>query len=216
MTQTPEEIPMGSGANQPLKKEPPNFEDMLQLEAAFARRLASRNNDNNVAVDNEANRNDDQAGSLETSIKFSTGIIEKVNSFCDQLHENLEEMVNWQSRESVFKFFDDLRRLFKMLFKTMALTSGEEEIDQQAERFQVVFEKFFVAYLAVLEEAKKHTNEDDIKLGIPVIAENELAEQRLVLEDDMMQEILSTNHLVLESLKKSTKNSALVEILENY
>lgn len=215
MTQTPEEIPMVSGANQPLKKEPPNFEDMLQLEAAFARRLASRNNVD-AGTNGETSNNDDESSSLETSIKFSTGIIEKVNSFCDQLHENLGEMVNWQSRESVFKFFDDLRRLFKMLFKTMALTSGEEEIDQQAERFQVVFEKFFVAYLAVLEEAKKHTGEDDTKLGIPVIAESELEEQRLVLEDDMMQEILSTNHLVLESLKKSTKNPALAEILKDY
>lgn len=194
--------------SQPEEKKDLTFEDILKVDSAFAERLSDRGRE---TVDDIGD-----AEKLQNRIALSNEIINKTINFCDQFESDLSKMTNWQNRKDIFRLFANLTKLFNILYKAMSLTSGDEELDKQAERFNVVFEKFFVVYLSVLDEAKKHKNENDPILDVPIIAENELEEQKFVLGDDMIQEVLSTNHLLLDSIKKLTANAELAKILEDY
>lgn len=154
---------------------------------------------------------------LEKNIQLSNYIIEKVVYFCTKLNGNLDKEVDWASREDIFHFFENFSRFFGTICDAIALTSGKENIEDQAARWQESLRQFFTLYLEALKEAEKHLTEKDQSLGHEALFQGDLEDLRLVLEDDMLQEIVSTNHIILSAIAKNEQTSPeLLEMLANY
>lgn len=154
---------------------------------------------------------------LGENMQLSNEMIDKITYFCVQKSLNLKELTVWGKREDIGHFFNNLNRLRQTLMKVIALTSGKEDLSQQAERFKIPVQKFLTLYILALEEVEKHKDTLDPVLQIPVVTEPDLEGYKLVLEDDIMQDIFSTNHLILELLKKDPETHFKIkEILEDY
>lgn len=154
---------------------------------------------------------------LGENTQLSNEMIDKITHFCAQESLNLKESTVWGKREDISHFFNNLNRLRQTLMKVIALTSGKEDLSQQAERFKIPVQKFLTLYILALEEVEKHKDTLDPVLQIPVATEPDLEGYKLVLEDDIMQDIFSTNHLILDLLKKDPETHFKIkEILEDY
>jgi len=164
------------------------------------------------------NKLDQQEQFIDPSnLEISNQIINKIINFCDEQMLSLSRTIDWNRRENVIKFFNDLNRLRHTLMQTIALTGRQEDFSNQAHRFLEVIKKFLTLYILSLEEAETHVSDLDSKSQTPIIFESEIEEYKMILEDDMMQDISSTNHLILELLKKdSTSHPKLKEILLDY
>lgn len=172
-----------------------------------------------LLIQNKLDQKLNQSEGVDTkdNLILSNEIIEKVIHFCTQEIMNLKDSINWSKRAEVNHFFDNLKRLYKTLIQTLSLTSGKEDLLHQADRFQKPMQKFMTLYALTLEEAEKHQDTLDSVLQIPIVTESDLKEYQLVLEDDIMQDILSINHLILELLKKDPETHEKVkEILRDY
>lgn len=154
---------------------------------------------------------------LEQNTKLSNEMIDKITYFCTQQAIGLKELAVWSKRADVGNFFNNLNRLRQTLMKVIALTSGREDLTKQADRFKMVMQKFLTLYVLALEEVEEHKDVLDPVSQTPIAMEPDIEEYKAVLEDDIMQEILSTNHLILDLLKTDpTTHPKIKKILEDY
>ncbi len=153
----------------------------------------------------------------EKNMRFSNEMIDKITYSCTHLTMNLKELAIWSKRVDLVKFFDNLNRLRQGIVQLIALTRGQEDLMRQANRFKAPMQKFLTLYLLALEEVEKHKDTLDPILNIPIAMESDIEEYKKVLEDDIMQDIDSTNHIILNLLKADpATHPKIKEILLNY
>lgn len=154
---------------------------------------------------------------VEENMQLSNEMIDKITRLCTQEALSLKELAVWNKRADVGHFFSNLNRLRQTLVRVIALTSGREDLAKQADRFKMVVQKFLTLYVLALEEIDKHKDALDPVAEIPVAMESDIEEYKAVLEDDIMQDIDSTNHVILDLLKKDPETHPKIkEILEDY
>jgi len=153
---------------------------------------------------------------VEENTEFIDESIDKIIYSCAQQEISIKESTVWNKRADIVKLFKDLNRLREIIIQLIAL-SDRKDLMKQADRFKTPIQKFLNLYILALEEVEKHKDTLDPVLEIPVAMESDIEEYQLVLEDDIMQDILSINHLILELLKKDPETHEKVkEILRDY
>lgn len=174
-----------------------NLFDVARVQAELQQKVEKRNFDKQEAA------------------QLADEMASKITTHCEIYQQELIQ-VEWKSKADLAAFYTKVQKLSAILVSSISLTFNYEDSDKHAVRWANVVRAFFDMFLFFLDECEKHTEGtagDKPKL----LAQSELEEYQLILEDDFVQEVDALNSRIFDQLLlQSNLDSRIMRIISDY